>query len=208
MRFQYFENEDNYPERYNLTSVLSGIMIGIGVIANSVISNKYVGAMLFSLALLTIIKCNFQLYTGRIGYAIYKRHSFHDYFVMFVGNYFGTGIVAIWYFLQDQKTKEAMQVIAFTKFSKSYMLMFISGILCGVLMMIAVYCKETIITVFCIMTFILCGFEHCIADVPYFLISAVIPYEELLIKLGLVILGNSIGAILINLLIRFGKNTD
>ena len=41
--------------KINRTSILAGMLIGIGVVINTFSENKYVGAMLFSFALLTII---------------------------------------------------------------------------------------------------------------------------------------------------------
>ena len=55
-------------DRVNTTAFISGIMIGIGNVIYISVDNKYVGAMLFSLALLTIIQNKCQLYTGQIGY--------------------------------------------------------------------------------------------------------------------------------------------
>ena len=49
-------------------SILSGFLVGLGVMINTVADNRYVGAMLFSLALLVIIECGLQLYTGKIGF--------------------------------------------------------------------------------------------------------------------------------------------
>jgi formate/nitrite transporter FocA (FNT family) len=101
-----------------------------------------------------------------------------------------------------------MEELAEAKFSKTYMTMFVGGLLCGVLMMIAVYMKDTIITIFCIMTFILCGFEHCIADIPFWylsFLSSELSGLESTIKLFLVIIGNSVGAILIYADIKLAK---
>ena len=50
--------------KINRTAILSGILIGIGVIINTFSQNKYIGAMLFAFALLTIIKLQLQLFTG------------------------------------------------------------------------------------------------------------------------------------------------
>ena len=54
--------------------ILSGMLVGIGVVVNILSQNQYVGAMLFSLALLTIILLKL-LYTGKIGYATNYEHS-------------------------------------------------------------------------------------------------------------------------------------
>ena len=58
----------------------------------------------------------------------------------------------------------------------------------------AVKNKITILTVFAVMVFILIGAEHCIADFPYLLFN----FSWLnLLKFLSIVLGNSLGAILI-----------
>ena len=58
----------------------------------------------------------------------------------------------------------------------------------------AVKNKQTIITIFSVMIFILIGAEHCVADFPYLLFN----FSFInVIKLFAIIIGNSIGAILI-----------
>ncbi len=74
--------------------------------------------------------------------------------------------------------------------------------MCGVLMFVAVYCKKPVITVFCIMTFILSGYEHCIADFPYLFLNFNIDH---LLKFLCIILGNSIGSISVNKLVTARK---
>ena len=59
-------------------------------------------------------------------------------------------------------------------------------------MFIAVSCKDTIITIFCVMIFILSGYEHCVADFPYLIVNGSI---ENVLKFICIILGNSIGSI-------------
>ena len=58
----------------------------------------------------------------------------------------------------------------------------------------AVKNKVTILTVFAVMIFILIGAEHCIADFPYLLFN-ITPIN--ILKFISIILGNSLGAILI-----------
>jgi lactoylglutathione lyase len=74
----------------------------------------------------------------------------------------------------------------------------VCGFFCGVLMFVAVSCKNLLITVFCIMTFILSGFEHCIADFPYFVVGTM--SAEKFVKFMLIIAGNSAGSIVTNIL--------
>jgi formate/nitrite transporter FocA (FNT family) len=193
-------NEESTMEKVNRTSILSGILIAIGVVVNLSAGNKYIGAMLFSLALLTIMQCGLQLYTGRIGYALDKRHGVPDYAIMLILNFLGVSLFLVWYCLQGSEMRQNVLDIAEAKFAQSYGEMFFYGLLCGVLMFVAVSCKNTVITIFCIMTFILSGYEHCIADFPYFVVGTM--SIEKILKFLLVVCGNSAGSILIHLLSR------
>ena len=49
-------------------SVLSGVLISIGVFVYGNTPNKIIGALLFSIALLTILSFGCPLYTGAVGY--------------------------------------------------------------------------------------------------------------------------------------------
>ncbi len=178
-------------------SILSGILVGIGVIINTTSSNKYIGAMLFSLALLTIIKCSLKLYTGRIGF--YKTEKAKHLFVMLVCNLAGALIPTLSVALCRESVYETIAAASEIKFGNSFAALFLYGALCGVLMFIAVYSKDTIITIFCIMVFILSGYEHCIADFIYLILNFSI---ENCGKFTVIILGNSIGSMATHFLIE------
>ena len=183
-------------------SLLSGLLVGIGVIVNTLTSNQYIGAMLFSLALLTIIKCELKLYTGKIGY--FRVASTKNLITMLIGNLIGVTIPFI-IALNKDGIYEQISYISNIKFSNGYLELFLYGLMCGVLMFVAVHCKQPIITVLCIMTFILSGYEHCIADFPYLCINFNI---EHFLKFICIILGNSLGAIATNQLITTSVNNE
>lgn len=178
-------------------SLLSGILVGIGVVINTSSSNRYAGAMLFSLALLTIIKCSLKLYTGKIGF--YKTEKGKDLFVMLIFNLAGALIPTLSVALCRESVYETIVTASDAKFENSFGALFLYGALCGVLMFIAVYTKETIITVFCIMVFILSGYEHCIADFIYLVLNFSL---ENFGKFLVIILGNSAGSIAAHFLIE------
>ena len=179
-------------DRVNTTAFISGIMIGIGNVICISVDNKYVGSMLFSLALLTIIQNRFQLYTGQIGFINEKTYSICDWIMMFLLNCVGaTWSTILGLIVQDHTKMLKFIEIAQNKFSRSYGEIFICGILCGVLMFIAVKSKKQIITIFCIMVFILSGYEHCIASFPYLIQY---PSFNNILKFLLIVLGNSLGS--------------
>ncbi len=177
-------------------SILSGILVGLGVVLQIQVQNTYIGAMLFSIALLVIIECNLKLYTGKIGF--FKVKETKNLLIILMGNLVGV-LIPIFCLLLKSGFYERVIEVSNTKFSNGYLELFLYGLMCGILMFIAVYCKKPIITVFCIMTFILSGYEHCIADFPYLVFNFNI---EHLLKFLCIILGNSLGSISINKLIK------
>ena len=178
------------------SAVLSGVLIGIGNIINLTIENHYIGAALFSFALLTIINNNLPLYTGKIGFI--EKYSLKDFAIILLGNLLGVAIIMAIVMSCKSNLHDMMVISAETKFSNDILSTFLLSFMCGILMFIAVYSKNTVITVFCIMIFILSGYKHCIADFPYALINL---NAINMVKFLCIILGNSLGAILTHKLI-------
>ncbi|MCR5467533.1 MAG: formate/nitrite transporter family protein [Lachnospiraceae bacterium] len=181
-------------------ALFAGFLIGIGDIIYLTIDNKIVGAMLFALGLLTIIKLNLYLYTGKIGVDTFYRFNRKLLVPMILSNFLGITIAVLPMAYIRPDLMEAIN--ALTKFDKSFVELFVLGIFCGVCMYIAVKAKSDLVTVFAIMVFILSGYEHCIADFPYVIIG--FSFDKL-IKLFAIIAGNSCGSILSDLLSN-GKN--
>lgn len=176
-------------------ALYAGILVGIGDIAYITIKNNYIGAMLFSLALLTVINSNLNLYTGKIGF--YKKYSFGFLLKILLANLIGIAFVYIIFLQAKEKMFCPSLTTACNKFSCNSFSLFILGLLCGMCMHIAVSNKNKIITVFSIMIFILCGFRHCIADFPFLILD--FNFVNLL-KFISIVIGNSIGAMIINFL--------
>lgn len=177
-------------------AILAGILVGIGVVVNISVENRYIGAMLFSFALLTIIKCSLNLYTGKIGF--YQTQKPVNLAIMLMFNLVGVSLPTLGIALCRESAYEAIVTASNAKFGNSLLSLFIYGILCGVLMFIAVYAKDTVITVFCIMIFILSGFEHCIADFIYLVLNF---SAGNFVKFAAIVLGNSIGSMFIHFLV-------
>lgn len=180
-------------ERKIKSAIFSGMLVGFGVLINTESDNRYIGAMLFSLALLVIINKKLNLYTGKIGF--YKQYKLSDLLLMLLFNLIGISVIALSY----NKFSSKISMVAEIKFEKDLLSIFLLSIFCGMLMYTAVFCDNQLITVFCIMTFILIGAEHCIADFPYFIMYMIKhPSISCLIKYIIIIIGNSIGSILLS----------
>ena len=175
-------------------SIAAGILVGIGDIVYMVSGNIYIGAMLFSLALLTIINSNLYLYTGKIGFLFEKtvKPPILSLAKILSMNLLGVCFSFIMFYASNDVHNLIIQ-IARDKFVCSWLDLYCRGFLCGICMYTVISNKHEIITVFSVMTFILCGFRHCIADFPFLIFN--FSYENLF-KFIMIIFGNSLGAII------------
>lgn len=184
----------------------AGLMISIGGIAYLAISNKTVGSFIFSLGLLTVCMYNLNLYTGKIGYILVNKINYiWELLLSLIGNLLGTLVVgSIMRLTRYEGYVETAKNLVDIKLNDSLLSIFILAIFCGIIMYIAVnnYKKENndigkyIVIFMGVMAFILCGFEHCIANMFYFSISGILNLKMLL-YLFVMIAGNSMGSILI-----------
>lgn len=177
-------------------SILAGILVGIGVVVNLSVDNRYIGALLFSFALLTIIKCSLNLYTGKIGF--YSSQKPKNLAVMLLFNLAGVLLPTLGMALCRKSVYQAIVTASAAKFANGALPLLVYGMLCGVMMFVAVYAKDTVITVFCIMIFILSGFEHCIADFIYLVLNF---SPGNFVKFAVIVLGNSVGSIAVHVLV-------
>ena len=180
-------------------SILAGILIGLGVIINLQSKNPIIGALLFSFGLLTIIQMQLFLYTGKIGYLleIYDINFstiIRYYIRILIFNFIGIAATVGLYAFSNQSFIDVISTAAAAKFAKTTLTLFINAAFCGALIHFAVKNKKTILTIFAVMIFILIGAEHCIADFPYLLFNL---SPTNILKFVGIVLGNSIGAILI-----------
>lgn len=149
-------------------SILAGIFISLGCITYIQVENKYLGALLFSLGLLSVCINHCSLYTGMAGFCR-TANDFKRLIDAFCGNIVGCAIVVVLSFFIIDPDKA--QSIAASKMATPYVLFFLKSIFCGGLMYVGVRCYQSMRvlgTVMAVMVFILCGFEHSIADAFYF----------------------------------------
>ncbi|MCH5206101.1 MAG: formate/nitrite transporter family protein [Oscillospiraceae bacterium] len=192
--------------------VLAGMMIGIGGCVSLSCDNKYIGSLLFALGLFAIVQFGFGLYTGRVGYIPLRKPVYLlECLWTLVGNTLGTFIdAALLKFtrIAPAITEKALSSVD-TKLADSPLSAFILAVFCGILMFVAVdnarisreeggHVEKTLGILFPVMVFILCGFNHCIADMFYIFLTGKITSAG--IYLPVVILGNSLGGMLIPLL--------
>lgn len=183
---------------------LAGMLISIGGAAFLACydANKYVGALLFTIALLCICIKSYSLYTGKIGYVLSK-HSKEDISVLLLGllgNVLATtafGYLAAWAL---PSLKETALRVCEAKLGQSYPVGLARGFFCGILVYLAVdvYRKDRSVLAILIgiPAFILSGYEHSIADMFYFAASGILSLRAFG-YLWMIVIGNSLGALII-----------
>lgn len=184
-----------------IRSILGGICIGIGGASYLSIGNPIVGSLIFSIGLLLICMNGFKLFTGSISYFRLEAVPIIHMAVILVGNIIGAWFVGLIFYMSRPDLLNHAANICFNKLDEGWRIMPLA-FMCNVLIFFAVDLfaastfARTLILVMCVMTFILSGYEHCIANVFYF--SAVQLFDvKVLGYLILNIIFNAIGGICI-----------
>lgn len=184
-------------------------MIAIGGTVFLSIENKVIGASLFSIGLFGVLIYNLNLYTGKIGYLItnFNLKYIKELIITLIGNFIGASSVGfiLRYTRIYDKIYEKSLILANAKLNDNILSIFILSIFCGLLMYYAVngFKKQTdfgkyLVVYLGVAVFILCGFEHCIANMYYFSVADIWSLKTLGYT-GIMVLGNSIGSFIIPL---------
>lgn len=187
------------------SGVSAGVCIALGGSVFLACESRVIGAVLFSVALLCISYLGYALFTGRVGFLVEKhdRESVTALFAALLGNAIGTLVCGSVIRFGLPALGSAAETLWAAKLTQAWWQTLIRAFFCGVLMYLAVAVfrdrKTPIGILFCIPTFILSGFEHSIADLFYLAAAGAFSVPSLAF-LGLVLLGNAAGAMLLPLL--------
>jgi len=197
-------------------SVLAGLMISFGCsvyLSCAEAGLVWLGAFLFATGLFTICEYGFNLYTGKVGY-IATRLKDAKYFrlvlLILFFNLLTTFVIGILISSQFPAVRTVACSIYAKKLALPYGKLFLSSLLCGILMYLAVDTWKRGAKIGCFLyvpLFILSGFDHSIANSFYngaAFGDATFTQANFFLTL-IVILGNAIGGMLIPLLIRKWK---
>lgn len=192
--------------------IASGLLVSIGGVVLLSCDDRYIGALLFTIALLAICLMDLYLFTGRIGFVAegFDKKMPAQLIVGLFGNFIGATLTGFAIRYARPALIEKAAASCQTRLDNGILRAFVLGCFCGILMYVAVKTykqKGTVLgIVFCIPVFILAGFEHSIADMFYFALAGMIDFAYLGFIIA-VIFGNSVGAMLIAALYRL-KSVD
>lgn len=191
------------------SAIAAGMMVGIGGAVYMSCDNKYVGAVLFSVALLTICYMGMYLFTGKIGFLAesFSWDTVKHLLVGLLGNFVGaTSFGYAVRFARPSITEKAVSACS-GKLDNNFLAWIALGAMCGILMYVAVkiYREKNSVwgIFFCIPVFILCGFEHSIANMFYFALANMLTVKYIAFILC-VVLGNAVGAMILPWLTKLG----
>ena len=157
------------------SSIFAGLYIGtagFGFLASGIQSETYgplVGAILFSLGLLSVVGYKLKLYTGTAGF-IQKNEVGNLFFILF-GNILGCLCLGLISRISTMDIQGAAQKILEFRLETGAIRCGLLGIPCGFLMTTAVRFareKHYIPLLLAVPLFIVCGFTHCVADAFYY----------------------------------------
>ena len=174
-----------------IKSILAGSAIGIGAMIFLSLGGV-AGAVGFTIGLYLVLWFGLNLYTGKVGYATTKPMDWINLSIMLISNAIGCLIMLLIF------TNPVAQTLILTKLAISPLITFIKAIICGVLIYAAVdqYKRgREYAPIIAVPAFILCGAEHCVADICFF-IAAGLPLFEFIPFISIVVIGNSIGSLL------------
>ncbi len=196
--------------KLTIDGIKAGIMIAIGGSVFLACENRYIGAILFSVALLSICLKGYSLFTGKVGY-LPENHSKEAVKILLcglLGNIISTILLGYAVSFANPALHEAAIGICEAKLSQEALQTFVRAFFCGVLMYMAVSTyreKGTLAGIFfCVPVFILSGFEHSIANMFYFGASGMVNMDSI-IYLAVVVAGNSVGGMAMPILNILGK---
>ncbi len=186
-----------------ISAILAGISISLGGTIFLSLDDKVIGSFLFAVGLFCVCTGGLHLFTGKVCYACFNDRDYAISLpIIWLGNLVGAFITATVIGLSrigniSEKASQMCEV----KGNDSLLSLFVLGIFCNVFIFIAVEGYKTIpdagkylAIIFGVMGFILCGTEHCVADMFYVSVAKAWSFD-FLIRIIVITAGNSLGGI-------------
>lgn len=188
-----------------LYSFLAGACIAIGGTAFLSIDSKVVGALFFCVGLYAVCTHGFNLFTGKVCYLFDNPPSYILWLcLVWVGNLVGAVCVGLVVrFSRLSSLMEKASSICQVKLDDSLLSIFLLAVMCGIMIFLAVDAFKrkldpvvsSLNLIFGVAVFIICGFEHCVANMFYFTAADMWSGKAVLYLLVMT-LGNTVGGVI------------
>ena len=203
----------NGPAGVFVSAVLAGIAIALGGTVFLSLENKVLGALFFTVGLFTVCTLGLNLFTGKVCYVFEQDRAYAAALpVIWLGNLAGAWLTAA----LEQLTRIGPNLraraltLCETKLSDSLLSIFVLAMFCNILIYLAVDGYKNnphepgkyLALFFGVTVFILCGFEHCVANMYYFSAAGAWSLRTLGYLLVMT-LGNAAGGVLFPLLRKY-----
>lgn len=215
--------------KYLISSTYAGFYVGLGIILIFSVGGplgaigspftKIAMGLSFGIALSLVIMTASELFTGNnmimtaawLNKKVSGKDTLRIWIYSYIGNFVGSLIVAGLFVLSGLVNKgpvtDFINTVAAAKMSAPFVELVFRGILCNILVCLAVLCSirmnsesgKLIMVFWCLFAFITSGFEHSIANMTLLSISMFLPHPETVSMAGYihnltaVTIGNIIG---------------
>ena len=204
--------------RILLSAILAGLCVGFGGLAFLSLDNKVIGSAAFTIGLFVICTFGFHLFTGKVCYVLQNDRDYAlDLPVIWLGNLIGTGLTAGTASLTRiaPALREKAVSLCQVKVNDSLLSLFLLGLLCNIFIYLAVdgynrlemQSAKVQALFFGVSVFVICGYEHCVADMFYFWMAGLWSGRAILSVL-IITLGNAVGGVLFATLHRIVRTAS
>lgn len=189
-----------------ILGIFAGIFIGFAGIASTTASAtvenasvaRLVSACVFPAGMAMVLVAGSELFTGNnliiisvLEKKVRVREMLKNWLFVFLGNFLGAAFVAVMIVyghipdLYGGRLAEKIVAAGVVRVEQTFTEAFIRGVLCNILVCIAVWAAfaakkvsgKLMMSFWPVMIFVLCGFEHSIADI-YFCIAGILTSSE------------------------------
>lgn len=171
---------------------------------------KLLGALVFPAGMAMVLVAGSELFTGNnliilsvLQKKVKTREMLKNWFFVFLGNFAGASFVAVMIVLGHtpdmfgEVLAERIVAAGVSRVNMSFGEAFVRGVLCNILVCIAVWAAfaakkvsgKLLMSFWPVMIFVLCGFEHSIADI-YFCVAAILTAGEYGLSAGTLNIGS------------------
>lgn len=197
--------------RVLVSAMMSGVFLAIAGLAYFKTSpySMIVASFIFAFGLFFIINFNLYLFTGKIGFIKGQNKSYYlDLLVGIIGNFIGCFVIGYLFYFASKGNAGLESIITLAKevttnkLSLTWYQNLLLSFFCGINVHIACDISKrnvsagikTCAIFLAVGVFVICGFEHCIANMFYYSIANAWSLKTIGYTL-LTILGNSLGAL-------------